>query len=229
MRTYQSYNSDGVAVLVTDDDLDAAAGTVGPLSTEIANAAAQAGRTDLIAGLRTSLEGDDRARKAAEAAISSSLLDVTIDGARGILFNITGGQDMTLFEVNEAAALIKESAHPDVNLIFGAQVDESMGDEVRITVIATGFEQSRVARRMDAQPLRPMVTRPQQEVQRPAQQQPQQQAPAPRPQQSEPPQQQASQPPQPPQQQQPRPAENYSARVYDEDDIEIPTFLRKRR
>ena len=84
--------------------------------------------------------GEDRARKAAEAAISSSLLDVTIDGARGILFNITGGPDMSLFEVNEAAAIIKETAHPDVNLIFGAVVDENMREQIRITVIATGFE-----------------------------------------------------------------------------------------
>jgi len=93
--------------------------------------------------------GDDRARKAAELAIQSGLLDVTIDGARGILFNITGGPDMTLFEINEAAAIIKDSAHPEVNLIFGAQVDEGMGDEVRITVIATGFEQGRVERRIN--------------------------------------------------------------------------------
>ena len=85
--------------------------------------------------------GEERAREAAELAISSQLLDVTIDGARGILFNVTGGDDMTLFEVNEAAAIIKETAHPDVNLIFGAVIDPDMGDELRITVIATGFEQ----------------------------------------------------------------------------------------
>ena len=84
--------------------------------------------------------GEDRARIAAEAAISSQLLDITIDGARGILFNVTGGPDLTLFEVNQAAAIIKETAHPDVNLIFGAVIDENMGDEVRITVIATGFD-----------------------------------------------------------------------------------------
>jgi cell division protein FtsZ len=133
---------------------------------------------------------------------------------------------MTLFEVNEAAALIKESAHPDVNLIFGAQVDESMGDEVRITVIATGFEQSRVARRMEAQPLRPMQQRPQ-EVQRPQQQAPQQ--PQSRSQQEERPAAPQQQAPQQPPQQRPAQQENYSARVYDEDDIDIPTFLRKRR
>jgi cell division protein FtsZ len=88
--------------------------------------------------------GEDRARVAAEAAISSQLLDITIDGARGILFNVTGGPDLTLFEVNQAAAIIKETAHPDVNLIFGAVIDENMGDEVRITVIATGFDRAGV-------------------------------------------------------------------------------------
>jgi len=84
--------------------------------------------------------GEDRARMAAEQALSSHLLDVTIDGARGILFNITGGTDLALYEINEAAAIIRETTHPDVNLIFGAVVDEKMQDEVRITVIATGFE-----------------------------------------------------------------------------------------
>jgi len=88
--------------------------------------------------------GEDRARIAAEAAISSQLLDITIDGARGILFNVTGGPELTLFEVNQAAAIIKETAHPDVNLIFGAVIDENMGDEVRITVIATGFDRAGV-------------------------------------------------------------------------------------
>jgi len=94
--------------------------------------------------------GEDRARHAAEQAISSSLLDITIDGARGILFNITGGSDLSLYEVNQAAAIIKETAHPDVNLIFGAVLDANMGDEVRITVIATGFEGAGVARRSAA-------------------------------------------------------------------------------
>ena len=86
--------------------------------------------------------GDDRAQKAAEQAISSQLLDITIDGARGILFNITGGPSLTLMEVNQAAAIIKETAHPDVNLIFGAVIDPNMGDDLRITVIATGFDQA---------------------------------------------------------------------------------------
>ncbi|NLG97547.1 MAG: cell division protein FtsZ [Chloroflexi bacterium] len=86
--------------------------------------------------------GEDRARVAAEMAISSQLLDITIDGARGILFNVTGDPSLTLFEVNQAAAIIKETAHPDVNLIFGAVVDPSLSDEVRITVIATGFDRT---------------------------------------------------------------------------------------
>jgi len=84
--------------------------------------------------------GEDRAQKAAEAAISSQLLDTTTDGAHGILFNITGGPNLSLFEVNQAAAIIKETAHPDVNLIFGAVIDPNMGDELRITVIATDFD-----------------------------------------------------------------------------------------
>jgi cell division protein FtsZ len=84
--------------------------------------------------------GENRAVEAAQQAISSRLLDITIDGARGILFNVTGGPDLSLFEVNEAASIIKQTAHPNVNLIFGAVIDEKMGDEIRITVIATGFD-----------------------------------------------------------------------------------------
>ena len=85
-------------------------------------------------------KGEDRARIAAQQAISNQLLDVTINGAKGILFNVTGGPNMSLFEVNQAAQIIKETAHPDVNLIFGAVIDENMGDAIRITVIATGFD-----------------------------------------------------------------------------------------
>jgi cell division protein FtsZ len=87
--------------------------------------------------------GDNRAAEAAQQAVSSRLLDITIDGARGILFNVTGGEDLSLYEVNEAASIIKETAHPDVNLIFGAVIDEAMEDEIRITVIATGFDGGR--------------------------------------------------------------------------------------
>jgi len=105
--------------------------------------------------------GEDRARIAAEMAISSQLLDITIDGARGILFNVTGGPNMTLFEVNQAAAIIKETAHPDVNLIFGAVVDPNMGDEVRITVIATGFDRTGAIRQTVVEnPIRKPVEQP---------------------------------------------------------------------
>src|SRR5512144_2371342 len=97
--------------------------------------------------------GDERAKKAAEDAISSKLLDITIDGARGVLFNVTGGPNMTLFEVNQAAAIIRETSHPDVNMIFGAVIDPNMGDDIRITVIATGFERSSMPRRaLEPQP-----------------------------------------------------------------------------
>ncbi|MCX6526273.1 MAG: cell division protein FtsZ, partial [Actinobacteria bacterium] len=81
-----------------------------------------------------------RALQAARQAISSPLLEAAIDGARGILLNISGGSDLTLFEVNEAASVIHEVAHPEANIIFGAVIDDEMGDEVRITVVAAGFE-----------------------------------------------------------------------------------------
>ena len=84
--------------------------------------------------------GEGRALQAARHAISSPLLEAAIDGARGILLNISGGSDLTLFEVNEAASVIHEVAHPEANIIFGAVIDDEMGDEVRITVVAAGFE-----------------------------------------------------------------------------------------
>jgi cell division protein FtsZ len=85
-------------------------------------------------------EGENKAQQAAEQAIASSLLDVTIDGAHGILFNVSGGPDLTLFDVNEAAEIIRKTAHPDANIIFGAVIDDGMADKIRITVIATGFD-----------------------------------------------------------------------------------------
>ncbi len=84
--------------------------------------------------------GETRAADAANAAVTSALLDVTIDGAQAILFNITGGSDLSLFEVNEAAEIIKAKAHPQANIIFGAVIDENLEDELHITVIATGFD-----------------------------------------------------------------------------------------
>jgi cell division protein FtsZ len=84
--------------------------------------------------------GEGRAVNAARHAITSPLLEASIEGARGILLNIAGGPDLTLFEVNEAAAIIHDSAHPDANIIFGQVLDDSMGDQVRVTVIAAGFD-----------------------------------------------------------------------------------------
>jgi cell division protein FtsZ len=84
--------------------------------------------------------GDSRAQQAAEQAIHSALLDVSIEGARGILFNVTGGPDLALHEVNQAAEIIQRTADPDANIIFGAVVDPNMKDGIRITVIATGFD-----------------------------------------------------------------------------------------
>jgi len=92
--------------------------------------------------------GDNRAAMAARAAISSPLLDLSIDGARGVLINITGGPDLTMFEVDEAARTISTAADPDANIIFGSVIRSDMSDQVRITVIATGFDetQARIAK-----------------------------------------------------------------------------------
>ena len=87
-------------------------------------------------------DGENKMVQAAKNAISSPMLETTIDGARAVLINITGGADISIIEINEAANLIMEAADPDANIIFGAGIDESMGDQVRITVIATGFEKT---------------------------------------------------------------------------------------
>ena len=144
-------------------------------------------------------KGEDAARIAAEQAISSQLLDITIDGAHGILFNVTGGSDMTLFDVNQAAAIIKETAHPDVNLIFGAVIDPAMKDEVRITVIATGFERTGVPRRIET-PVNEVRDTSLRQSGTPAQK------PA------------GTMPP----------AKEFAPRAYNTEDLDIPTFLRNR-
>jgi cell division protein FtsZ len=89
--------------------------------------------------------GEERAVAAAKQAISSPLLEASVDGARGVLLNISGGSDLGLFEVNEAAEVIASAAHPDANIIFGAVIDDALGDEVRVTVIAAGFDRSEQA------------------------------------------------------------------------------------
>jgi cell division protein FtsZ len=189
--------------------------------------------------------GDDRARKAAEMAVSSNLLDVTIDGARGILFNVTGGPDMSLFEVNEAAAIIKETAHPDVQLIFGAVIDDNMREQIRITVIATGFERPTSLSGRPAQQQKvqvndwrtgtPAANTRQQQVAQPVPTSSQVRQPAPPPPAQPPvePRESREQPPARESRQAPAtpttpPPATTTSNPYSSDDLDIPTFLRKR-
>ena len=129
-----------------------------------------------------SARGDDRALQAAELAVSSPLLEASIDGAYGVLLSIQGGSDLGLYEVSEAARLVQEAAHPDANIIFGSVIDDALGDEVRVTVIAAGFEgggptphqdvtpQQRPAPRVEQAPApRAAQPRPAVQEQRPAQ------------------------------------------------------------
>jgi cell division protein FtsZ len=87
-----------------------------------------------------SARGEGRALKAAETAINSPLLEASMEGAQGVLMSIAGGSDLGLFEINEAASLVQDAAHPEANIIFGTVIDDSLGDEVRVTVIAAGFD-----------------------------------------------------------------------------------------
>jgi cell division protein FtsZ len=136
-------------------------------------------------------EGENKAVEAAEEAVASSLLDVTIDGARGILFNVTGGMDLSLYDVNEAAEIIRKTADPDANIIFGAVLDETMSDKIRITVIATGFDATNQQRPSAIQTAAAAATKPQV---------------APR----------------------AVPIDDFPARLVDSDNLDIPSFLRRR-
>ncbi|SDO76298.1 cell division protein FtsZ [Klenkia soli] len=101
-----------------------------------------------------SARGDNRALLAAEQAIASPLLEASMEGAHGVLLSISGGSDLGLFEINEAASLVSDAAHADANIIFGAVIDDALGDEVRVTVIAAGFDNGKPSgtARKDAQP-----------------------------------------------------------------------------
>ncbi len=148
--------------------------------------------------------GEGRAEQAAKQAIHSALLDVSIDGARSILFNIKGGEDLSLFEINEAAELIRANAHPEANIIFGAVIDANMKDDVHLTVIATGFEKPEQSQTMKYA-ARGFDARSQQSGQ-----------------------QQTQQPPaQPPQD--PSAPLDYKVRTFERDDLDIPSFLRRSR
>ena len=166
-----------------------------------------------------SARGEDRAVQAAELAISSPLLEASIDGAHGVLLSIQGGSDLGLFEINEAARLVQEAAHPEANVIFGTVIDDALGDEVRVTVIAAGFDGGAPTPRQDdralgqvqpggrnqqaGQQAAPAQRAPQGQ---PAQQVPQQAAPAQGAPQGQP-AQQAPQQPAPAQQQAPQQAQ----------------------
>ena len=101
-----------------------------------------------------SARGEDRSVAAAEMAVSSPLLEASIDGAHGVLLSIAGGSDLGLFEINEAAALVAQAVHPEANIIFGATIDDALGDEVRVTVIAAGFDGGTPKRRDEGTVLR---------------------------------------------------------------------------
>jgi cell division protein FtsZ len=115
-----------------------------------------------------SARGEDRAVQAAELAISSPLLEASIDGAHGVLLSVQGGSDLGLFEINEAARLVQEAAHPEANIIFGAVIDDALGDEVRVTVIAAGFDSGGPSQRHDDRALGQVMGRSQPAQQRPA-------------------------------------------------------------
>ncbi|GAA8853399.1 hypothetical protein DUHN55_44050 [Helicobacter pylori] len=125
-----------------------------------------------------SARGEDRAVQAAELAISSPLLEASIDGAHGVLLSIQGGSDLGLFEINEAARLVQEAAHPEANIIFGAVIDDALGDEVRVTVIAAGFDGGAPQQRPDDRALGQVQSGGQGRAAAPAQQAPAQAAPA---------------------------------------------------
>jgi len=97
-----------------------------------------------------SSRGADRAIKAAELAVESPLLEASIEGAHGVLLSIQGGSNLGIFEINDAAQLVKEAAHPEANIIFGTVIDDTLGDEVRVTVIAAGFDGGEPSLRIDA-------------------------------------------------------------------------------
>ncbi|MGL4649991.1 MAG: cell division protein FtsZ, partial [Caldilineaceae bacterium] len=153
--------------------------------------------------------GENRAREAAEKAIHSPLLDVSIDGARSIIFNIRGGDEMALYEVHEAAEVVRANAHPEANIIFGAVVDQNMGDDLQLTVIATGFERMKQQDPLDFGKSIFETPRTQ-----PAQPQGQQYAPAPQPKATEPAK---------------APNADILVRTFDRDDLDIPAFLRRSR
>ncbi len=181
-----------------------------------------------------SARGEDRAVAAAEMAVSSPLLEASVDGAHGVLLSIAGGSDLGLFEINEAAALVSQAAHAEANIIFGAVIDDALGDEVRVTVIAAGFEGGMPKRRETSEPALRRDHAPRRQQPDPQRApdgsgaRPEQAPPARQPQPAQQPQP-ATQPQQQPApvgvgagqaQQRPRPVH------FEDDDLDIPDFLK---
>jgi cell division protein FtsZ len=172
-----------------------------------------------------SARGDDRALAAAEMAVSSPLLEASIEGAHGVLLSIAGGSDLGIFEINEAAAMVAQAVHPDANIIFGTIIDDALGDEVRVTVIAAGFDGGQPKKRDEGTVLRrePAPTTRQAPTNNVGQvaQQSRPAAPAPQaaPQQPAPVQQQPQYTQQPAQPARP-------AVQFDDDELDVPDFLK---
>ena len=171
-----------------------------------------------------SARGEDRARAAAEMAISSPLLEASIDGAHGVLLSIAGGSDLGLFEVSAAAQLIEQAAHDEANIIFGTVIDDALGDEVRITVIAAGFDGGQPQRRPQQQRQAPKPPQKQ------SQPQPQQPRPVEQQEQTNPGQpsgnaRQADPMPGQPSFQQPQQAPQQQRPQFD-DDLDVPDFMK---
>jgi cell division protein FtsZ len=171
--------------------------------------------------------GENRASDAARAAVASPLLDVTMDGAKGIIYNITAGGDLRMFEVEEAGRVITEHADPNAKIIFGAVIDEESVEpgEIKITVVATGFDKEELARPQKQRYTAPTYQSPAQTPFYAPRPQPQQPMPEPEPQR-----------PQPMPQPEPRPAfysafnkpATQPARPNEDEDLEVPTFIRRK-
>lgn len=136
-RTADSVLSQGVQGI---SDLITTSGLINVDFADVKSIMSNAGSALMGIGIGV---GENRAQTAARQAISSPLLDLSIDGAKGVLFNIVGGEDLTMSEVDEAAKIISQSVDPDANVIFGATIDEKFVDQIKITVIATGFDEAR--------------------------------------------------------------------------------------
>ncbi|MDF0532438.1 cell division protein FtsZ, partial [Tsukamurella sp. 8J] len=172
-----------------------------------------AGAGSALMGIGSS-RGEGRALKAAEAAVNSPLLETSMDGAHGVLISIAGGSDLGLFEINEAASLVQEASHPDANIIFGTVIDDNLGDEVRITVVAAGFDGTATPKQRPAQGAAPR------QAQHAAEPEPDQQSAA-RP--------RSNVFAQPPRQGDPfaQPARAQRPRYDDDLDVDVPDFMRR--